>query len=325
MRATPVSRTKLIAACAATAFAILTATAHADPMAAGTWEGKVTGGTLSLGNGKYQNVTVPAGDAFAFTIPAGANAPVAWTAPATHVELPLETDTDNLGTVRTAAGSLDVSSIAGTIDPATGVAHGTATAHGAMRLTRKDQGQPAFSQYCYIGGDVSPAENPAPLLPFALNLGGTGTLTDTAFAANLDCGTLLPLGATGVQNIGDTVMSSGMNSLTLTTSFTHIADPPATNPNTSNNTNTNTQTQTQGTTTTTTTTSTGKAVRCVVPKLKGLKLAKARTAAKHAHCAVGKVNRKKSGKKATTVLKQGAKAGTVLAKGSKIALTVAKK
>jgi hypothetical protein len=312
MRVTPVSRTKLIAACAATAFAILTATAHADPMAAGTWEGKVTGGTLSLGNGKYRNVAVPA----------GASAPVAWTAPATRVELPLETDTDNLGTVRTATGSLDISSIAGTIDPATGVAHGTATAHGAMRLTRKDQGQPAFSQYCYVGGDVSPAENPTPLLPFALNLGGTGTLTDTAFAANLDCGTLLPLGATGVQNIGDTVMSSGMNSLTLTTSFTHIADPPATNPNT----NTNTQTQTQGTTTTTTTTTgTAEAVRCVVPKLKGLKLAKARTAAKHAHCAVGKVSRKKSGKKATTVLKQGAKAGTVLAKGSKIALTVAKK
>jgi hypothetical protein len=315
MRATPVSRTKLIAAAAATAFAILTATAHADPMAAGTWEGQITGGTLTLGNGKYHDIAVPAGQPFSFTIPAGASS-VAFTAPAIHVNLPLETDVDTVGTVRTASGGVDISAIAGTVDPATGVAHGTGTAHGVMRLTRQDTSAPVFSQYCYLGGA-------SPLLPFALDLGGTGSLSDTTFAANLDCGTLLPLGTTGVQNIGDTVMSSGMNALTLNTTFTRQPDPQPTNQNTSNNTNTQTNTQTQGTTTTTITTKVTP-VRCVVPKLKGLKLTKARKAAKKAHCAVGKVKRKKSSKKSTTVLKQASKTGTVLAKGSKIALTVAK-
>jgi hypothetical protein len=316
MRATSVTRTKLVALVAAAAFPILAATAHADPMTAGTWEGKITSGKLTLGNGKFHDLAVPAGEPFSFTIPAGSSTPVAFTAPAIRVELPIQTDTD-AGTVRTATGSLDISPISGTVDPATGVAHGTATAHGVMRLTRQDPGTAAFSQYCYLGGAPSPAEDPKPLLPFALDLGGTGSLTDTTFAANLDCGTQLPLGTPGVQNIGDTIMSSGMNSLTLNTTFTHIADPPATTQNTSNTTNT----QTQSTTTTTTKVT---PVQCVVPNLKGLKLAKARKAAKQAHCAVGKVKRKKSAKKATTVLKQGAKTGVVLAKGSKIALTVAK-
>jgi PASTA domain-containing protein len=158
-------------------------------------------------------------------------------------------------------------------------------------------------------------DDPKPLLPFALDLAGTGTLS-AAFTANLDCGSLIPLGTTGLANIGDTVMTS---TLTLTTTFTRQPDPPPTNQNTSN---TTTSTQTQSTTTTTTTKVTP--VQCVVPKLKGLKLAKARKAATKAHCAVGKVKRKHSAKKATTVLKQGAKAGSVLAQGSKIALTVAK-
>ena len=66
------------------------------------------------------------------------------------------------------------------------------------------------------------------------------------------------------------------------------------------------------------------AVRCVVPKLKGLKLKQARTAAKQANCAVGAVKRKRSAKQRTTVLKQGAAAGTVLARGAKITLTVSR-
>jgi hypothetical protein len=319
MRATPVSRTKLIAAVAATAFAIFTATAHAAPMAAGTWEGQVTGGTLTLGNGKFHDLAVPAGTAFSFTIPAGASAPVGWTAPAIHVELPLQSDVDGAGTTRTATGSLDIAAIAGTIDPATGAAHGTSTAHGVMHLTTFNPGSPpGFSQYCYFGGLPAPPNDPKPLLPFALDLSGTTTLSDATFAANLDCGSLIPLGTAALPNIGDTVMTSGMNALTLTTTFTHKADPPAANQNTPPTTTTQQQT------TTTTTTTKVTPVQCVVPKLKGLKLAKARKAAKTAHCAVGKVKHKKSAKKATTVLKQGAKTGAVLAKGSKIALTVAK-
>ena len=98
-----------MAVLAAAVFPLLATTAHADVMAAGTYSGHITGGTLTLGNGKFHDLAVPAGEAFSFTIPAGASAPVAWTAPATHVELPLQTEVDSSGTVRTAGGSLDIS------------------------------------------------------------------------------------------------------------------------------------------------------------------------------------------------------------------------
>ena len=282
-------------------------------MTAGSWKGQVTGGTLTLGNGKFHDVAVPAGEPFSFTIPAGATAPVAWTAPATHVDLPLQSDVDGAGTVRTAGGSLDISPIAGTVDPATGAAHGTGSAHGVMHLTTYDSDfPPGFSQYCYLGGDPAPLDTPKPLLPVALDLSGTGTLSD-GFTANLDCGSLIPLGTTGLPNIGDSVMAS---TLTLAVTFTRQPDPQSATQKPT--------TTTTGSTTTPVTTTKVPPVQCVVPKLKGLKLAKARTAAKKAHCAVGKVKRKKSAKRATVVLKQGAKAGSVLVQGSKIALTVAK-
>jgi beta-lactam-binding protein with PASTA domain len=107
-------------------------------------------------------------------------------------------------------------------------------------------------------------------------------------------------------------MTSGMNELRLTATFTHRADPiftVVTPPTTG---------------TTTTTTVTPPAVKCVVPRLTGLKLAKARRAAAKANCAVGKVKRKQSARRSSTVLKQGAKRGTVLAQGTRIALTVAR-
>ena len=216
------TRKKLVAVLAAAVFPLLATTAHADVMAAGTYSGHITGGTLTLGNGKFHDLAVPAGEAFSFTIPAGASAPVAWTAPATHVELPLQTDVDSSGIVRTAGGSLDISSIAGTVDPATGAAHGAASAHGVLRLTNSP---PDFSQFCYIGGLPSAPSAPQPLLPVDLDLNGTGSISDTAFTANLDCGSLIPLGMTGLPNIGDTVMPS---SLTLGVTFTRQPDPQPT-------------------------------------------------------------------------------------------------
>ncbi|MBV9311962.1 MAG: PASTA domain-containing protein, partial [Solirubrobacterales bacterium] len=58
------------------------------------------------------------------------------------------------------------------------------------------------------------------------------------------------------------------------------------------------------------------AVKCVVPKLKGKKLKKAKKALKKAHCRVGKVRGKhrKHGK----VKRQKPKPGTILPAGSKV-------
>jgi hypothetical protein len=66
-------------------------------------------------------------------------------------------------------------------------------------------------------------------------------------------------------------------------------------------------------------------VQCVVPKVVGLTLAKAKAKIKKAHCGVGKVTKKhSSNKKKGKVLKQSPKAGKHLAAGSKVNLTVGK-
>jgi hypothetical protein len=318
-----------MAVVAAAAFSTATATAHADVMSAGTWDGKVTGGTMSIGDGDLQSIAVPAGDPFVVTIPAAAAAPVAFRAPATHIPIPVHTETvtDATGTYTWAdSGSLDLSRIDGTVDPATGAVVGSATAHGLLKL---DFAGPSggSSLYCQLGDEPAPPEAPAPPSPFAIGLtstaawsaaSGDATLTDSTFALKLNCGAPWITPDLDLAVVGHPVMPSGLNTLVLTVKFTRRADPaPPT-----------TVTTTKPTTTTSkpkpTKAFVPKPVQCVVPKLKGLKLKKARAAATQANCAVGTVKRKKSAKKRNTVLKQGSRVGTVLAKGAKIKLTVAR-
>jgi hypothetical protein len=73
------------------------------------------------------------------------------------------------------------------------------------------------------------------------------------------------------------------------------------------------------------TTTSPAVAQCVVPALKGMKLAAARTKLGKAQCRTGKVKRKKAGpKKRGKVLSQSPKAGRVLAVGGKVALLVGK-
>jgi hypothetical protein len=67
------------------------------------------------------------------------------------------------------------------------------------------------------------------------------------------------------------------------------------------------------------------AAACVVPKLKDKSLGKAKKVLKAAHCKLGKVSRKRSGKKPGTVLKQSPKPGKRLASGAKVRVVVAKR
>ena len=278
------SRTKLVAVLAAVAFPFLTAVAHADVMSAGTWKGQITGGTLDLGDGDLQTLAVPAGLPFTFTIPSGATAPVSFTAPGIHVPIPLKSVTES-NVVYAASGNVDISPLTGTIDPATGTVTAAGSAHGVLRLDATAVGSPTTNSiWCHIGGVPDPAHAPA---PFDLAVTGRSTLTAAPFDVNVDCGGLVSPG-TDLKIVGIIPMAAGDNGLTLSMKFTRGP------------------------------------VKCVVPKLKGLKLKQARKAAKAANCAVGKVKRKKSGRRKTTVLKQGRKAGAVLAEGSKIALTVAR-
>jgi photosystem II stability/assembly factor-like uncharacterized protein len=65
-------------------------------------------------------------------------------------------------------------------------------------------------------------------------------------------------------------------------------------------------------------------VHCVVPKLVGKKLAAARTALQKAHCALGKVTKKRSTKKKGIVIRQSARRGTTKPEGYRVNVTVSK-
>ena len=68
-----------------------------------------------------------------------------------------------------------------------------------------------------------------------------------------------------------------------------------------------------------------KKPKCHVPKVVGLKLARAKAKIRGAHCAVGKITKKfSSPRKRGRVLSQKPKPGKTLPAGSKVALTVGK-
>jgi hypothetical protein len=74
-----------------------------------------------------------------------------------------------------------------------------------------------------------------------------------------------------------------------------------------------------------TTVAAAKAVRCVVPKLHGKTLPKAKRLLKHAHCRLGKVTRKASKSvKPGRVIKSRFKAGTRHRAGTRVRVTVAR-
>jgi hypothetical protein len=315
-----------MAVLAAAAFTTSTSAAQADVMPTGTWDGKVTGGTLGIGDEHLRPIAVPAGDPFTFTIPAGASAPVAFRAPATHVPIGPIAEGDASG-MWTVGGSLDIAPIDGSVDPATGAVTGSALAHGLLRL---DFASPAggSSIYCQLGDDPTPAP-PAPfaLSPASANAGGaawtdasgSATLTDNAFELMLNCGAPFITPDLDLAIVGHPVMPAGTNDLSLTVTFTRRADPVVTPPAT-----TPPVTTTKPKTTPPPPKALPTVVKCIVPKLKGMKLKKARKAAKQAGCTVGKIKRKKSTRRKTTVLKQNTPVGAILDEGAKIKLTVAK-
>lgn len=71
-------------------------------------------------------------------------------------------------------------------------------------------------------------------------------------------------------------------------------------------------------------TTTGASARCKVPKLRGLTLTKAKAKLRKAHCAAGKVTRKRSRARKGTVIAQAPKAGSIRRRGSKVALVLSR-
>jgi glucodextranase-like protein/PASTA domain-containing protein len=148
---------------------------------------------------------------------------------------------------------------------------------------------------------------------FNVRVNGTHVVADPATG---NWGTDVPLSE------GDNrILVSVENELGVVTSeIVHVTRPAAPAP----------PAETTPSTTTTTTTAAAavaaKPVRCVVPKLRGKTLRKAKRLLKHAHCRLGKVSRKANAKvKPGRVVNTRFKAGTRHRAGTRIRVTLAKK
>ena len=254
----------MVAAVAAAAFSTFTAVAHADAMSAGTWDGRISGGTLSIGDGDLQKIAVPAGDPFVVTIPAARprrsrSARRRRTSPSRRI-----TYIDGGPGTWTGPG---VSSLADRRHGRSGDRHARRHRDGprapAPRLQRQLPG--STSLYCQLGDTPSPQ----PPSPFALSLGGTATaglatLTDSTFALQLNCGAPFITPDIGPRGGRSPVMPPGTNTLALYGQVTRRADPapPATSRQEAADDHQEPKT----------TPKTVSKVQCVVPKLRGLKL-----------------------------------------------------
>jgi hypothetical protein len=207
----------------------------------------------------------------------------------------------------------------GTLAPASGALSLTLRAHVLATLNGV-----LLTDTCRVGTAASPFEIP-------LTTGTSGPATGTAYSAA--DGTLTVVNrftlAGGVVDCDDpshnatvaSIIGAGSNDLKLSGALSPVIKPFAAkgndNPPANNNppAQPNTPAQ-QGPP------QVGLPAPCIVPKLKGLTLAKAKKSLTKAACRTGKVTKKKSSKKKGTVIASSPASGKTLATGAKVALTI---
>jgi hypothetical protein len=278
------------------------ASASADPIPAGTYTAQFTGGAVELGN-----VTFPIDGLAAGTLEVPSTGAANWNVGAITIPDATISSSGLTGTVTTAL----TGPVTATLDPATGNATASVSGYVTIPITT-----PLGSTTCHVGNAMSPITiSPTTAAGSPWNAAtGAISLVDNTFTAGLTCdnGLITSL----VTTYTGSTTSPGDNVLRLNGILTLV--PTSTSGGTTQQPTTTNQPATGQTTTTTT--------QCVVPKLKGRKLKKAKAALKKAGCKLGKVKRRaKRKKKAGTVIRQSKKPGTVLPAGSKVNVTVAKK
>lgn len=302
---------------AATGAALLAAApAQADVLRGGNWSGRVTGGSLKLGDGVLPAASVDPGGATAFVIPPYASAAgFSLAGTSAHFGNFVREAATGTGDEYTASGDLNLSVIDAHVDPSTGAVLGTLTASGTISVVGRTlvQGQQtgSFSGVCEVREAATPAPVPLNLssgnpggAPWSLT-SGTVTLTDPASAIPVACPNLPS--RIGSELFGST--DAGHNSISLGAALTP----------------TDTVLQPPGTPVTPVPPTGNLRTPCVVPDVRGAQLDLAKKAIKKAGCAVGRIRRRHSSFKASgTVLKQVPKAGTIKKGGYLVRLVVAK-
>jgi hypothetical protein len=203
----------------------------------------------------------------------------------------------------------------GTLNPSTGVAALTVRAHVVATLTG------LIDDTCRVGSADAPIELP-------LTTGRSGSLTGAPYNSSngsltlVDTFTLGTIHCDNPANDPTAALLGGLpNELTLSGALSPVVKPfvaqsnnPPANTNPPQQPTTPSQPQTPG--------QVGLPAPCIVPKLKGLTLVKAKKALTTAACRTGKVTKKKSSKKKGTVIASSPATGKTLATGAKVALTI---
>ena len=302
----------------ALAFAcLLSGTAAASPLPAGTYDVQIGQGTVDLGAGLLPALTLSSGTSF--TVPV-ADQPVSKPISLTVADVPIS------GAGLTGTLSVTVASANLTITPADGSAALDASFFSV--LTANGIGS------CSFGSSNSPITvhlTTANGAPWDAATGGF-TMADKTFVMPAPSCSPALLGGLIGGLLGSTT-NPGDNLISLVGTALRQADPvvtPVVNPTTSSQPGTGSS----GAATTTDTTSAPVtqparppvAVKsCVVPKLVGKTLKQAKRALKKAGCTAGKTKKASSKKRRKgRILKQRYKAGKKLPAGAKVPLTVSK-
>jgi hypothetical protein len=283
----------------------LPATAQAAPIPAGVYDVTLTSGTVDIGS-VLPPSTLNSGTTFPATIGSDPfSQPIGLTVP----DIPIVSPAGTISVTTHGAGV--------TIVPAAGSATLDATFDASITINSVGSCSLA-GVTVHLTTDNGSAWDPTT---------NAFSMVDNTFALpTLNCS---PAFLTGV--VGPLLGSTGIGNNVITLLGTAIRRPdvpPTTTTGTGTQPGTGTTGTGGGTTTqqlgTTPTTTTPNVKRCVVPKLVGKTLKKAKRALKKAGCKAGKAKSKKSKKKKGRVIKQRYKAGTKLPLGTKVALTVSK-
>jgi hypothetical protein len=302
---------------ALTAAALLAAApAQADVLHGGNWSGRLTGGSVKLGDGVLPAGYLDPGGTAAFIIaPYSSAVGFSLAGTSAHFGNFVREAANGTGDEYTASGNLNLSVIDAQVDPSTGAVFGTLSASGTISVAGRTlaQGQQtgSFSGTCEVREAAMPG--PVPLAVSSRNPGGTPwslasgtvTLTDPASAIPVTCPNLPS--RIGSELFGST--DAGHNAVSLGAALTPsetvlqppgpiVTPPPPIGP---------------------------QRRPCVVPEVRGALLDNAKKAIKKASCGVGRIRRRHSSVKAPdTVLKQWPKAGTHKKAGYPVRLWVAK-
>ena len=293
-------------------------TASADPMPAGDYTAQLTGGVLEIGN---VQLPISSGSTGALTIPG--TGPINWSAGA--VVLPTVNTTvpiSGYGTADVAISPAVIGPVSILLDPGGGSASASVAGYVNVVVVFAVPLVGSTTVTCRAGTAQAPIVlNPSTAGGSTWNSAtGTISLVDGTWVGAVDCdpGTFGDLVEIAVSTLTGPTTTPGSNELRLNGTLTRNPDSGSTtDPGGTQQPGTDGQVVGDQPQTT--------SKRCLVPRLRGLRLRGARRALRRANCRLGTVRRRASRRTPGTVIAQGRRAGRRLPAGSPVSVVLARR